>query len=91
MLVSKDLLIRLVIIGNSSSRHTFRSQVGSGSRSHDLFGLFLMLLATCSAVVGVKRTRLVSDSVLVSSDRGSVRVVLLDVRLFQIVWIFSTQ
>jgi len=50
-----------------------------------------MLLATSSAVVGVKRTRLVSDSVLVSSDRGSVRVVLLDVRLFQIVWIFSTQ
>ena len=33
-----DMLIMSVIVGTNSAMHSFRSQVGNGSSSHDLAG-----------------------------------------------------
>ena len=52
--VSIERLMIFVNIGRSSILHSFRSQVGIGSSSQDLFGDFIMTFSTSSSVVGRK-------------------------------------
>ena len=49
-----DALTMSVISGNNSSRQSFKSQVGKGSSSQDLFGDFCMIALTFSSVAGTK-------------------------------------
>jgi len=56
--VSIERLMIFVSIGSSSVLHSFRSQVGIGSSSQDLFGDCIMIFSTSSSVVGRKCVKL---------------------------------
>ena len=43
-----------VIVGTHSAMHSFRSQVGNGSSSHDLTGDSLMIVRISASVVSMK-------------------------------------
>ena len=49
-----DILTMSVIVGTNSAMHSFRSQVGNGSRSHDLAGVSLMIFSISISVASIK-------------------------------------
>ena len=55
---ARDMLTMLVIVGARIGRHFLSREVGSGSRSHCLFGAALMTVIISSTVAGMKVVKL---------------------------------
>ena len=49
-----DMLTMSVIVGTNSAIHSFRSQVGNGSSSHDFAGDSLMIFRISISVASIK-------------------------------------
>ena len=49
-----DMLTMSVFVGTNSAMHSFRSQVGNGSSSHDLAGDSLMIFRIPISVASIK-------------------------------------
>ena len=49
-----DMLTMSVIVGTNSAMHSFRSQVGNGSSSHDFAGDSLMIFRISTSVASIK-------------------------------------
>ena len=49
-----DMLTMSVIVGTNSAMHSFRSQVGNGSSSHDFAGDSLMIFRISISVASIK-------------------------------------
>ena len=49
-----DMLTMSVIVGTNSAMHSFRSQVGNGSSSHDFAGDSLMIFSISTSVASIK-------------------------------------
>lgn len=64
MEVVSDLFMIALIIGSSSCMHTFNSQVGSGSNTHNLFGEDTVMWSISCCVVGENETSYVDMSLV---------------------------
>ena len=51
---SRNMLTMSVIVGTNSAMHSFRSQVGNGSSSHDFAGDSLMIFRISVSVASIK-------------------------------------
>ena len=49
-----DMLTMSVIVGTNSAMHSFRSQVGNGTSSHDFTGDSLMICCISTSVASIK-------------------------------------
>jgi len=70
-----DLLTMAVIRGRCWSTHFFKLQVGSGSKSHDLFGDLIIISLTSTSEVGWSISSIFPLSIIYSS-----------MEIFQVVW-----